>query len=156
MSRGVYHRGKYEPKNKDKYIGKKIPTYRSGWEKEVCIKFDDSPFILEWASEPFAIQYKFIDLELGKEKWALYIPDYYAKMQTNRGVVRFLIEVKPYNQTIEPRPPKVRNQKALRRYDGERMLFAKNSAKWRYAGLFCKANGLEFKILTEKDMTFRK
>jgi hypothetical protein len=156
MSRSEYHRGKYEPINKQKYIGKKIPTYRSGWEKEVCIKFDQSPFVVEWASEPFAIQYRFIDPSTGIEKWSLYVPDYYAKMNTNRGVVRFLIEVKPYKQSVEPVPPKKRNPKALRRYDAEKVLYAKNSAKWHYAKLFCKANGLEFKILTEKDMSFRK
>jgi hypothetical protein len=151
----AYHKGFYEPKNKSKYIGKKVPFYRSGWEKEVCVKFDDSPFVLEWASEPFAIQYKFIDLSTGLDKWSMYVPDYYAKMQTNRGVVRFLIEVKPYEQTIEPKIPKKQTPAAIRRYNASKMLYAKNSAKWHYAELFCKANGLEFKKLTEKDMTFR-
>lgn len=155
MGRGAYHKGRYEPKNKEKYIGKKIPTYRSGWEKQICIQFDDSPYVIEWASEPFAIQYRFVDVQNGTEQWLLYVPDYYAKMETNRGTVRFLIEVKPFSQTVEPKPPKVRNPKALRRYDGEKMLFAKNSAKWHYAKLFCKANGLEFKVLTEKDFSFR-
>ena len=112
-----YHQGKYEPKNKSKYIGKKIPEYRSGWEKQLCVNFDDSPYVIEWASEPFAIQYKFIDLERGCEKWSIYVPDFYAKMETNRGNVRFLIEVKPYAQTVEPNPPKKNTQAGRRRYD---------------------------------------
>jgi hypothetical protein len=38
--------GQYTPKNPEKYIGKHIPRYRSGWELRVMMFLDENKHIL--------------------------------------------------------------------------------------------------------------
>ncbi len=56
-----------------------------------------------------------------------------------------LIEVKPYLQTIEPKPKK--NKKTML---FETTTWITNNAKWSAAREWCSKNNIEFKILTEK------
>jgi hypothetical protein len=139
------------PEHKDKYVGKHVPTCRSSWESRFCHWVDHLDVAIEWASEPFGLQYSYRS-ENGAPVWGLYVPDYYVKMMTNSGVKKFLIEVKPYKQTVPPVAPKTNRKTSLDRYRGEQVLFAKNMSKWEYAKKFCKRHGMEFKIVTEKDV----
>ena len=47
-----WHQGTYNPKNPEKYAGKRLPRYRSGWELTFMRMCDNHPAVLSWASEP--------------------------------------------------------------------------------------------------------
>lgn len=146
-----YRQGYYHPINVEKYVGKKVPFCRSSWEFAVCDFFDHADFVFEWASEPFAIQYEWIN-ESGHTSWKPYVPDFYVKMQTNNGIKKFIVEVKPKRQVISPKEPKKKTPKAMKRYLGEQVLYRKNQSKWFYAKKFCEKHGFEFKIITEDEL----
>ena len=57
MSR-KFAQGKYVIKNPDKYVGNKIPTYRSSWEWHFMRFCDLDERILKWASEAVQIPYR--------------------------------------------------------------------------------------------------
>jgi hypothetical protein len=59
-----------------------------------------------------------------------------------------LIEIKPYNQSIEP---KVKTR-ITKQYITEVCTYAINQAKWKAAREFCLDRQWEFKVLTEKDL----
>lgn len=151
-NRRNYKQGIYEIINKDKYVGKKVPTYRSGLEAKICYSFDNNPNVIEWASEPFAIQYSYRTKQGSLPEWKLYVVDFYVKIKVDGKVDKYLIEVKPHSQTVKPVPPKINNKKAQTRYENELVLFNKNYAKWSYAYNFCVKHDMKFKILTERDI----
>ena len=51
-------KGKFTPKNPEKYIGQRDPTYRSSWELSFMLFCDNNPAIENWASESIKIPYK--------------------------------------------------------------------------------------------------
>ena len=63
-----------------------------------------------------------------------------------------IIEVKPKRQCMEPK----RQKKKTRGYIYEVREYAKNQAKWKAAEEYCLDRGLEFKILTEKELGIAK
>ena len=63
-----------------------------------------------------------------------------------------IIEVKPLRQCMEPK----RQKKKTRGYIYEVREYAKNQAKWKAAEEYCLDRGLEFKILTEKELGISK
>ncbi len=67
-----YAQGKYTVKNREKYVGRKEPTYRSSWEFSFMAFADNNPNILQWASEPFMIPYR--NPFTGKN--TIYVPDF--------------------------------------------------------------------------------
>ena len=73
-----------------------------------------------------------------------YYIDFIIKMKDGRI---FLIEIKPYNQTIPPKEGKNRNsyEKAVKTY-------LINQAKWDAAKRLADIKGWEFKIITEKEL----
>ena len=138
-------KGKFRPINPHKYKGN--PTniiYRSGLELKVMLRFDTDPQILEWSSEEIIVPYRCkTDNRLHK-----YYPDFVVKMKTKDGIKTFMVEVKPYVQTI---PPK-KGKKKQRTYINEVMTYAKNVSKWQFAEEYCAKRGWEFLKLTEKDI----
>ena len=68
-----YQQGTYEPTNKEKYIGKHLPRYRSGWELQFMRMCDKHPNILGWASESHRIPYR--NPLTGKA--TTYVPDFF-------------------------------------------------------------------------------
>ena len=46
-----FAQGVYTPINASKYIGKKQPRYRSGWELAFMRFCDNNDNVLQWASE---------------------------------------------------------------------------------------------------------
>ena len=138
MSR--FAQGKFEPKNPDKYVGRKTPTYRSSWEFAFCKFCDENPSIQAWASEAVKIPYR--NPLTGKQ--TIYVPDFFIQYKTKKGrnMVE-LIEVKPGNQvTMESAGKSKHNQLAV----------ALNMAKWEAARAYCKSKGMSFRVVTEKDM----
>lgn len=48
MSKYGHKSGTYTPINAEKYIGKQLPKYRSGWQVKAFIALDKNPKILRW------------------------------------------------------------------------------------------------------------
>lgn len=144
-----YNHGIYNIVNKHKYIGKKNPMYRSSWEYRVFYWCDQSKNILEWSVESIAISYLFeIDNKLHR-----YYPDVYASIRQNDGnIQKYIIEIKPYKFTCEPKKPLINNKKSQKRYNYEIIQWIKNNNKWKYAIEYCNKHNYIFKILTEKNI----
>jgi hypothetical protein len=140
------YKGKYKPSNFKKYKGD--PTnivYRSLWERKFMQYCDLNENILEWGSEEIALPYRSpIDGRVHR-----YFPDFYIKVKESNGEIKkYLIEIKPKKQTMEPKIPK----KKTKGYIYEVVEYAKNQAKWQAAQEFCKDRLWEFKILTEDEL----
>lgn len=134
-----YHQGHYVVKNKEKYIGKSEPYFRSSWELKLCEMCDHHPNIVAWASEPISIKYRHpFTLKISN-----YIPDFFVVYETAKGKrMSELIEIKPYSQTN----PKY----AVSKYDKEQI--AINSQKWKAALQYCTKHGIRFKVITEQNI----
>lgn len=104
--------------------------------------------VIKWCSECVVIPY-FYSVD---QKVHRYYVDAYAEIKTNDGIKKFLIEVKPYKSTIPPQKPKNRSKKRTDRYLYEQKTYIQNIDKWKATEDFCKKKGLEFKIITEKDL----
>lgn len=135
--------GRFYPKNPQKYSGDPNNIiYRSLLERNLMSYFDKNPNILKWASEEIFISY-YNQLD---QKHHRYFPDFIIEyIDKNTQVKKMLIEVKPYLQTIEPKPKK--NKKTML---FETTTWITNNAKWSAAREWCSKNNIEFKILTEK------
>ena len=82
-----------------------------------------------------------------------YFPDFYIKVRESNGKIkRYIIEIKPKKQTMEP---KVKKRKT-KGYIYEVYEYAKNQAKWKAAEEFCKDRMWEFKVLTEDELGIKK
>jgi|TARA_B100000902_G_scaffold393181_1_gene446958 hypothetical protein len=144
------YKGKYKPKHPRKYKGD--PTniiYRSLWERKFMLYCDSSNNILEWCSEEIALPYRSpIDNRVHR-----YFPDFYIKVRESTGIIKkYIIEVKPKKQTLEPIPQK----RKTKSYIYEVYEYAKNQAKWEAAREFCKDRKWEFKIITENELGIKK
>ena len=63
-------------------------------------------------------------------------------------IKKYLIEVKPERFT---KPPNTNKRKTKRLLE-EIAQYGVNEAKWKSAKDFCKAQGMEFRIVTEKEL----
>lgn len=146
-----FYTGEYVVVNKNKYIGNKNPTYRSSWEARFCYHADMNPNILKWGYECVEITY----LSPIDNKVHRYFPDFYMELiDKNKQLQKYIVEVKPLNQTKKPVTPKNRNQKAQRRYLSEVSTYVTNISKWQSAEKYCQKRGFIFKIITENDLFF--
>jgi len=137
-----YAQGLYEVANKEKYVGKKRPFMRSSWETVFARMCDNNPAIVQWASEPFHIPYK--NPFTGKN--TIYVPDFmivYVDKKMNKHAE--VIEIKPKKETSLEYAKSKRDQAAV----------ILNLAKWKVANVWCKAQGMKFRIVTE-DMIFEQ
>lgn len=140
------YKGKYQPSFPKKYKGD--PTnivYRSLWERKFMVYCDTNDNVLEWFSEEIAVPYRSpIDNKIHR-----YFPDFYIKVKESNGSIKkYIIEIKPKKQTVEPQVKK----RKTKGYIYEVYEYAKNQAKWKAAEEFCKDRGYEFKILTEDNL----
>lgn len=125
--KSVAVRGKYKPKNKEKFLGNSASIYRSMWERRFMIYCDRSENILEWDSESIHIPY----ISPKDDKWHNYYPDFYIKYKDKYNkIITAIIEIKPYHQ------------KKL----------VVNIAKWEACKKYCSNNNYEFKVLTEREL----
>jgi len=140
------YKGKFNPAFPKKYIGNPSNiVYRSLWELKFLKYCDTNENILEYASEELAIPYRSpIDGRIHR-----YFPDAYIKVKESDGSIKkYLIEIKPYKQTIPPTKPK----KQTKGYIYEAYEYAKNQSKWEAAIEYCKDRGWTFKVITEKEL----
>ena len=135
-----FARGKFVMTRPDKYVGTKIPTYRSSWEWSFMRFCDTNESIQKWASEAINIPYR--DPLTGRN--TIYVPDFFIQYVDKNGRVSTeLIEIKPASQSILERVGKNKYNQAQ---------FIKNQAKWASASLWCKQQGIKFRILNENDI----
>lgn len=146
-----YRQGLYKPKNPKKYAGD--PTnivYRSGWERIVFNYLDNHPNCVQWSSEEFFIPYispldgqphrYFVDIKC-------ILKDASGRQKT------YVIEIKPWSQTVPPRPSKGKSKKTLME---EVTTYAVNEAKWDAAKEYCRQRDYEFMIFTEYEIGLKK
>ena len=125
--KNVAIKGKYTPQNKEKFLSKRSPVYRSLWERRFMLYCDKSVNILEWDSESIHIPY----ISPKDNRWHNYFPDFYIKyMDKNNDEVTALIEIKPYFQ---------------KKWDV-------NIAKWDACQKYCNEQNMDFKVLTEREL----
>lgn len=136
----AWARGKYVPKNKDKYVGNKIPTYRSSWELAFFRFCDNHPAVVNWASEAVQIPYR--NPFTGKH--TVYIPDVFVLYQDKNG--------KQHSELIEIKPTSQMTMESAGRNPQNRAAVALNHVKWQAAASWCKQKGIFFRIVTEKDL----
>jgi hypothetical protein len=141
-----YLQGLYQLRNPQKYKGDPTCiTYRSSWELKVFQKLDNSPSVLEWASESITIPYN--DKASGRLR--RYFPDIWVKIKSIDGKIKtMIVEIKPKR---EAQPPE-RGTKTEKRFLRECLTYAKNISKWEAAGRYCKQRGWEFRLLTEEEL----
>ena len=133
------YKGRFKPKNIKKYKGD--PTkivYRSLWERNTFRFLDENSDILEWNSEEVIIPYRCkTDNRIHR-----YFVDVYFKAKNGK---KYLIEIKPKNQTVPPKQP----QRKTKRYLKEVMTYVKNTSKWEAAKAYSLDRGYEFQIWRE-------
>lgn len=138
--------GKYTPKYPQKYKGDSSNIiWRSTWELRFLKYLDHNQSILEYGSEEVIVPYLSpIDNRIHR-----YFVDFYFKVRTKEGSLKkYLIEVKPYNQTIEPKRPK----RITESYISSVHTYVINQAKWNAAKDFAKKYDMNFLVLTEKEL----
>jgi hypothetical protein len=134
-----YANGFYQVINAEKYIGKKTPHYRSGWENTFMRFCDLNPAILQWASESIHINYR----NPFTNKMTIYVPDFLIIYVDKGGAQHAeVVEIKPSTQTTMEAARSTRDQAAA----------ILNMCKWEAARAWCKAQGMTFRIVTEKDI----
>jgi len=127
-------------KHPEKYVGTKVPTYRSSWEWSFMNFCDNNPSIIKWASEAINIPYR----DPLTNKQTIYVPDFFIQYIDKKNQMSVeLIEIKPASQTILERVGKSKYNQAQ---------FIKNQAKWTAANHWCKQQGIKFRILNENDI----
>jgi hypothetical protein len=135
-----FARGKFTMKHPEKYVGNKMPIYRSSWEFSFMNFCDNNPGIQKWASEAISIPYR----DPLTNKQTIYVPDFFIQyVDKKNNMLTELIEIKPASQTILERVGKNKYNQAQ---------FVKNQAKWAAASAWCKQQGIKFRILNENDI----
>jgi hypothetical protein len=134
-----FSQGSYVIKNKEKYVGRGVPRYRSGWEHAFMRFLDNNEHVVNWASESISIPYR--NPITGKP--SMYVPDFLITYRSRANtLIAELVEIKPKNQSVVESKMNA-NQRAV---------IAVNYAKWDAATKWARRNGLTFRVITEDDM----
>lgn len=139
-------------KQKDKHMKSVNETaegilveYKSSLELSAIRYADYNKHIVRFSLEPFAIPY----LKPTDGKTHRYYIDLFLEFSTGD---KFLVEVKSYGETIPPKKPKSKSQKALDSYKKALETFMINQSKWDAARKFASERGVKFIILTENEL----
>jgi hypothetical protein len=134
-----YASGKYQVKNPEKYMGKRLPNYRSSWEFTFMSFCDNNPAVLNWVSEGVKIPY--YNPVSGKQ--TIYVPDFL--------VVYIDANQRQHTELVEIKPSKEATMESARSYR-DKLMVAMNMAKWAAADSWCRANNMRFRVVTEFDI----
>ena len=135
----------FKPRDRNKYRGKTWPIYRSGWELKFFRWCDLNENVTAWDSECVIVPYN--NPLTGRIN--RYFVDGLITINETNGPKTYLIEIKPSKQTV---PPVVKKSKKRSTMLYEQKTYVKNRAKWDAAEKWAKKKGIEFKILTEKEL----
>ena len=147
----VPRKGKYKPKNPEKYRGDpRNIIYRSGWEREVMSWLDTRNDVVWWQSEEKCFWYRD---ELRKQN-RRYFPDFIVNYKNKEGVMMTeMVEIKPYKQIIGPPENPKRRTKA---WVNSVYTYITNKAKWEAAMKYCEDRGWSFRLVSEKELGLSK
>jgi hypothetical protein len=141
-----YKQGTFTALHPKKYKGTHPIVYRSSLELNCMRWFDSCPNVIEWGSETVIIPY----VKPTDGKVHRYYTDFNVKIVDKKGIVRkYIIEVKPFKQTI---PPTKHGNKKPKTLLYEQVNYAINCAKWDAAREWCGKHGYIFSHITEKDI----
>ncbi len=143
-----FKQGKYKPVNRQKYIGGKLPEYRSSWELKFFTWCDKNINVIKWSSESVIVPY--ISPVDGKAH--RYFVDNTVTLKEGNDIKRYLVEIKPYSQT---QPPVHSNRKKKSTLLYEHVTYAVNQAKWAAARKIAAKRNMEFIILTENELNLK-
>jgi len=145
LKNNKYVQGIFKPTHLEKYKGHDLPRYLSSWELKLFRWCDNNPNVVEWGSETVVIPYENpLDKKIHR-----YIVDAVIKLKTPTGIKKYLVEVKPSKQINKPVEAPGKHKKTLLY---EQLTYIQNQAKWQAAKEFCKNRGLEFVLLSEKEL----
>lgn len=144
-----YVQGVYGSLNPKKYKGSLPIIYRSSLEKKIFYLLDTNKNIIQWGSESIVVPY----VSPVDNKIHRYFVDLYFKYKdSNNNIVNYLVEIKPFKQTLRPvKTPRKRQKTFLT----ESYQWAVNQAKWEAATQWANKKGYVFKVITEKDMNIK-
>lgn len=120
-------------------------NYKSSLELKTIKYCDYNKHIVKWSLEPFAIKY----IKPTDGKVHRYYIDFFIEFSTGD---KFLVEIKPKSETIPPKKPRKKTDKAVFRYQQALQTYSVNCAKWEYAKKFAEEKGIKFIILTDEEL----
>ncbi len=135
--------GKFLLKNKDRYKGKLPIIYRSSLELSVFRWIDNNPNVAAWGVESVIIPY----ISPVDKKAHRYFVDLYVILKEGKQTKKYLFEIKPYKQTLQPTYSSRKKQSTILY---ETATYSINQAKWKAAEEWCAQRDFQFIILTEK------
>lgn len=142
---------KFIPINPEKYAGDVNNIIcRSSWEAKYCRWCDNNPSVIAWNSEDVKIPY----WSVADQKNRNYYVDFIVRIKNMDGIEEvFLVEIKPYKQTI---PPKNNKRKSKETYANECYTYQVNCDKWEKAREWAKNKGIKFVIYDEYDLEIKQ
>jgi len=149
-----FHTGKYIPENPSKYVGDRNNIiYRSGYEKKFFLWADRNPRVLKWGSEEIVVPY----FHQSDRRMRRYFTDAMLKYRKKDDtIVDYLVEIKPASQTVPPKRPKRKTKKTEARFIREVLTYNQNQDKWEAARAYASKHGMEFVILTERELGIKR
>jgi hypothetical protein len=137
-----YNQGYFDRFNPKKYEGPRPIIYRSSLELRFMRNLELNADVLSWSSENISIPYILKEKHGNtfREIRKNYHIDFTVNMKNSK---KYVVEVKP--SCFVPM-----NESEIRLNP----VIYKNACKWKYAIQWCKLNGYEFKIVTEKNLSF--
>ena len=146
---GKYHNttGQYYIQHPEKYKGTSQPIFKSRLERLMMSYLDNNKAVVSWSYEPRAIKYRDMTTldKYGQGKVRNYYIDFVATIIGEGNKLKTVwIEVKSDRET---HPPRNKNNKL------EMQTWIKNQSKWSAAKQLCEAMGVEFLVITEKQLT---
>ena len=148
MKERFYYQGDYTPKHHEKYIGNKLPHYRSSWERKVFWYLDNNENVVAWGSECIVIPY--VSPKDGQVH--RYYPDCFVRIKCPDGLKDFILEIKPVAQSQPAKVPKKKTAKALQQFNESQETFLVNQAKWAACEKWCKERNIAFRVVTENEL----
>jgi hypothetical protein len=150
MAKRKYLQGRYSPINPAKYNGNpRDIVFRSSWELKFFRYCDLNSSVLKWSSETTIVPYR----NPFTGEFHRYFVDVSMHYKDANGVVKkILVEIKPRKETMEPVVPKRKTKKYLQEVEK----YVINKSKWEAAEAYAAKRGMQFMILTEKNLGINK
>ena len=106
---------------------------------------DTNDNVLRWGSENIIVAY----INPIDQKPHKYFVDNFVEIKESTGIKKYLIEIKPSKQTVEPVVTKKKKRNTILT---EQTMWVVNQSKWSAAREYANKRGWEFIILTEKEL----